>query len=141
MTIYSSVFRHVFHARQIDTSGDVVAAGYVADENSGGDIDFLVVKLSGLDGSSIWTYSDNTTSGDVFHDVDMDERGNVVVAGGEGVSTIEGKFATAPVVLKLNGISGTEMWAYRGPDGDRIVFHSVAVDQNTGWVVGAGTTR
>eukprot|EP00903_Cladosiphon_okamuranus_P014847 g13748.t1 len=127
---------------KIDTSGDVLAAGYVADEDSGGDINFLVVKLSGLDGSIMWTYPvTSTTSGDVFHDVDVDERGNVMVAGGEGVPTIEGKFAMTPVVMKLDGDTGQELWAYRGADGDRVIFHSVAVDQNTGWVVGAGATR
>lgn len=129
------------HACQVDPSGDLVAAGYSADVDSGGDINFLVVKLSGFDGSTLWTYEPLTTSGDVFHGVDVDERGNVFVAGGEGAPDIQGKFGTAPVVIKINGETGEEMWAYRGADGDRVMFNSVAVDQNTGWVVGAGATR
>lgn len=126
---------------QMDSSGDLFAAGYSADADSSGDINFLVVKLSGFDGSTMWTFSPNTTSGDVFHGVDLDERGNVFVAGGEGAPDIEGKFATTPVITKINGFTGEEMWSYRGADGDRIIFNSVAVDQNTGWVVGAGATR
>lgn len=134
-------FLEIIHDCQMDSSGDLVAAGYSADEDSGGDINFLVVKVSGLGGGIMWTYSPNTTSGDVFTSVDVDERGNVFVAGGEGAPDIQGKFATSPVVIKLNGGTGNEMWAYRGADGDRIIFNSVAVDQNSGWVVGAGTTR
>ena len=126
---------------QMDSSGDLVAAGYRADEESNGDVNFLVVKLSGIDGSTLWTFSPNTTSGDVFHGVDLDDRGNVFVAGGEGAPNIEGKFATTPVISKINGFTGQEMWSYRGGDGDRIIFKSVTVDQNTGWVVGAGATR
>lgn len=125
----------------MDQSGDLLAAGYSAADENTGDINFLVVKLSGSDGSTLWTYSPDTASGDVFHGVDVDERGNVFVGGGEGAPNIQGKIATTPVVIKLNGATGEEMWAYRGADGDRIVFNSVAADQNTGWVVGAGSTR
>lgn len=130
----------MFDAWQVDSGGDILAAGYSADEDTS-EINFLVVKLSGFDGSILWTYAPNTTSGDVFHAVDIDDRGNVFVAGGEGVPNIQGKFATTPVVIKINGGTGEEMWAYRGANGDRIIFNSVAVDQNTGWVVGAGGTR
>jgi len=126
---------------QMDPAGDLVAAGYSTDEDTGEDVNFMVVKLSGLDGTTMWTYATNTTTGDVLHSVDLDERGNVFVAGAEGAPNFQGKIGTAPVVIKINGNNGAEMWAYRGEGGDRITFNSVAADPRTGWVVGAGGTR
>lgn len=125
----------------MDSGGDLVAAGYSEDEESG-ELNFLVVKLSGLDGSILWNFAANTSStGDVFQSVDIDERDNVFVAGGEGAPDTQGKVAEAPVVMKLDGTSGEEVWAYRGEGGSSIIFNSVAVDPTTGWVVGAGGTR
>lgn len=123
----------------MDSGGDLVAAGYSEDEETGV-LNFLVVKLSGLDGSIIWSISPNTATGDVFQSVDIDDRDNIFVAGGEGAPDFQGKVAKHPVVLKLNGTSGEEMWTYRGEGGKRITFNTVAVDPITGWVVGAGVT-
>ena len=117
-----------------------MAAGYSTDEETS-ELNFLVVKLSGEDGTTLWTYATNTTTGDVFHAVDLDERDNVFVAGAEGAPNFQGKIGTSPVVIKLDGASGDEVWAYRGEGGDRISFKSVATDPRTGWVVGAGATR
>lgn len=121
----------------MDSGGDLVAAGYSEDEESGV-LNFLVVKLSGLDGSLIWSVSPNTTTGDVFQSVDIDDSDDVFVAGGEGAPDFEGKVAETAVVLKLDGTSGEEVWAYRGEGERSIILNSVAIDPTSGWVVGAG---
>lgn len=121
----------------MDPEGDLVAAGYSEDEESGV-LNFLVVKLSGLDGSLIWSISPNNTTGDMFQSVDIDDSGDVFVAGGEGSPGYEGTFAEVAVILKLDGASGEEVWAYRGEGGRSIILNGIAIDPTTGWVVGAG---
>lgn len=46
-----------------------------------------------------------------------------------------------PVVIKLNGTDGDVTWTYEGRGMSRAVFHAVAVDPATGWIIGAGTTE
>ncbi|CAM9101635.1 unnamed protein product [Ectocarpus sp. 6 AP-2014] len=122
---------------KVDSSGDLVAAGYAANEDAS-ELNFLVVKLSGSDGSVLWEYAPSTASGGVFHSVDLDDRSHVYVAGGEGAPNFQGKVGTTAVILKLDGESGAERWSYRGTGGDGIMLNSIAADPITGWVVGAG---
>lgn len=89
----------------MDSSGDLVAAGYTANDDASV-LNFLVVKLSGADGSMLWEYAPSTTSGGVFHSVDLDDRNHVYVGGREGAPNIQGKVGTTAVLFKLDGESG-----------------------------------
>ncbi len=104
-------------------------------------IDFIVLKLSGTDGSTLWDYSPSSVTIDVLRSVDVDSEGAVYVAGGFDAENIQGEIAEVPVVLKLDGSTGGVIWTYEGTAPSRAVFFSVGVDPVTGVVVGAGTTE
>lgn len=130
--------REGFLGAKVDRAGNVFAAGHTGDV---GALDFLVVKLSGEDGSDIWEYSNSSTTIDVFHSVDIDNEGNVYIAGGEDAQNLQGAMAATPVVLKLSGANGALRWLYRGRSTSGTVFKAVAIDPVTGWVLGAGVTE
>eukprot|EP00752_Nemacystus_decipiens_P016211 g14498.t1 len=135
-----------FHAVKADSDGNLVAVGISKRTDS---VDFVVLRLSGADGSTLWEYSPpssspssaSASSTDVLHTVDLDADGNVYVAGGLGAENLQGGAADTPLVLKLNGSTGEPVWTYEGAAASRAYFSSVAVDPATGTVVAVGTTE
>lgn len=114
----------------MDSIGDLIAAGYTQEGNSGTS-HALVVKMSGIDGVIQWEYT-STSIGTRLLSVTVDDRDNVFVSGVEN---------DGPVVLKLNGLTGELMWTYSGSSESRTVFNDVAVDSGTDWVVAVGFTE
>lgn len=128
-----------FHAAKVDSAGNLVVVGVSGPTDS---IDFVVLRLSGTNGSTLWEYSPSSASStDVLHAVDLDTEGNVYVAGGLGAENLQGEVADRPVVLKLDGSTGEPLWTYEGAAASRAYFWSVAVDPATGMVVAAGATE
>lgn len=129
-----------FHSAKADSAGNLVVVGI-----SGGttdSIDFVVLRLSGTDGSTLWEYSPSSASStDVLHAVDLDAEGNVYVAGGLGAENLQGGVAETPVVLKLDGSTGEPVWTYVEAAASRAYFSGIAVDPTTGTVVAVGTTE
>lgn len=129
-----------FLGAKADAAGDLVAVGVSGTDNSA--IDYFVVKFGGADGRILWDLSPATLlSIDVLHSVDVDAEGDVYVAGGTDAQNLRGLMSETPVVLKLSSSTGAVIWSYEGTAASRAVFHSVAVDPTTGWVVGAGATE
>ncbi|CAN0328808.1 unnamed protein product [Ascophyllum nodosum] len=126
------------HDAKVDSAGDVVVVGSSGFEDR---LDFLVLKLSGTNGSVLWEYSPSSGTIDVLLAVDIDEQDNVYVAGGEDAQNLQGDIAESPLVIKLSGTNGTVEWTYSNTSTSRTIFRSVAVDPTTGWVVGAGHTE
>lgn len=130
-----------FHQAEVDSAGDVVAVGVSGDQDQDA-INFVVMKLSGFDGTILWEHSPITYfTHDVPKSVDIDAQGDVYVAGGYDAHNLQGDISETPVVLKLSGITGDVIWTYEGTSASRATFHGVAVDPVTGWVVGAGFTE
>lgn len=128
-----------FRAAKADSAGDVIAVGINGDEDA---IDFVVLKLSGLDGTVIWEHSPDTSfTHDVPNSIDLDAQGDVYVCGGYDAQNLQGDIAETPVVLKLSGATGDVIWTYEGTATSQAVFFSVSVDPVTGWIVGAGRTE
>lgn len=128
-----------FHAAKADPAGNLVVVGISGQTDS---VDFVVLRLSGADGSTLWEYSPSSASStDVLHAVDLDAEGDVYVAGGLGAGNLQGGVAELPVVVKLNGSTGEPVWTYEGAAASRAYFSSVAVDPSTGTVVAVGTTE
>lgn len=124
---------------RVDSAGDIVAVGIAGDEDA---INFVVLKLSGLDGTVLWEHSPLTSlTHDVPRSVDVDAQGDVYVCGGFDTQNLQGSVAETPVVLKLSGATGDVIWTYEGTATSRAIFLAVAVDPVTGWVVGAGATE
>lgn len=128
-----------FHAAKADSAGNLVVVGISGRTDA---VNFIVLRLSGTDGSTLWEYSPSSASStDVLHAVDLDAEGNVYVAGGLGAENLQGGVAEVPVVLKLNGSTGELVWTYEGAAASRAYFSSVAVDLTAGTVVAVGTTE
>ena len=142
-----------FHAAKADSAGNLVVVGISGQTAS---VDFVVLRLSGEDGTTLWEYSlpppppppsssssslSSGSSTDVLHAVDLDAEGNVYVAGGLGAENLQGGAADTPVVLKLNGSTGEPLWTYEGAAASRAYFSGIAVDPATGTVVAVGTTE
>lgn len=119
-----------FHTHQVDSVGDLIAAGFTQEGNSGTS-HALVVKMSGVDGSHQWEYTSSEIGAKLLS-VTVDGRDNVFVAGIEN---------DGPAVLKINGFTGELMWTYRGVSESRTVFNDITVDQGTDWVVAVGFTE
>lgn len=129
-----------FHAAKADSAGNLVVVGISGQTDSS--VDFVVLRLSGADGSTLWEYSPSSgSSTDVLHAVDLDAGGDVYVAGGLGAENLQGGVAEVPVVLKLDGSTGDPVWTYEGAAASRAYFSSVAVDPATGTVVAVGRTE
>lgn len=127
-----------FREVEVDSAGDLVAVGILED----GDVAVvLVVKMDGSTGAIVWEYSPvASTTIDFLRTVVIDAEGDVYVAGGEGAVNLQGSTPEAPIVLKLDGETGTLLWTYRGTATSSTVFESVAIDPITGWIVAAGRT-
>ena len=117
----------------INASGDVVAAGHTENADIFGD--FIVVKFDGATGAELWRQEINRAGNgfDSANAVTVDAAGHVVVAG--EISTI-GDFFVEFIVVKLDGVSGAELWRQVIGGG---FAHAVAVDAR-GDVVAAGLT-
>jgi hypothetical protein len=82
-----------------------------------------VVKVSGRDGRTLWTWNQGfePRHGGGFRDSAMDAEGNIVAY---GVSRPVGS-SSAPLLVKLDGATGNAIWMRRGADGSAL---SVAPD-------------
>lgn len=95
----------------VDSAGDIVAGGQQAQSVS--DVDIAVVKLSGTDGTEIWSRvidggDDGTNQGlrDTVYDLKLDGGDDVIASG--VISATETKDDV--VVIKLDGATGAELW-------------------------------
>jgi outer membrane protein assembly factor BamB len=100
-----------------------VAGGYLDSPSRGGEVDALVVKLSGSTGEEIWRYF--VPNGGILS-VAIDARGDVLAAGGFS--------HVGATVLKISGATGAEQWRYVADGGE---MNRVVVDA-AGDVVAAG---
>lgn len=144
--------RTVFERHQglaVDSEGDVVVAGYFAGTaNFGGGpvtsvgvADIFVAKLSGADGSHVWSkhFGDinagfDTRLRDAGVAAAVDSKGNVVLAGlFEGVVEFGGGPLTSAgfadiFIAKFAGADGTHLWSKRFGDTSMDFARGVAVD-------------
>ena len=90
----------------VDAVGDVVAAGFIM--NSGGTLDFAVVKLDGASGAERWRQGINGTANgsDAAVAVAVDAAGDVVAAG-----TTRNSGTLDFTVVKLRGTDGGDFEA------------------------------
>jgi outer membrane protein assembly factor BamB len=100
----------------VDDAGDVLVAGFVTNPSTSRDL--AVFKLSGSDGSTLWSYeADGGASGDDrATGISLDASGRVF-AGGRLVGTSTDADAA---VVALDGATGAVLWTYRldGPAGE-----------------------
>lgn len=119
----------------VDAAGDVVAAGFLGNTNTGSD--FTVVKFHGGSGSELWRQSITDTSAafDAATAVVMDAGGNVFAVGVLASTSTGNNFA----VVKFDGGSGAELWrqGIHGTASGIAEARAVAVDA-AGDVVAAG---
>jgi Big-like domain-containing protein/putative pyrroloquinoline-quinone binding quinoprotein len=116
----------------LDGIGNVVAAGVIVEEGMGPD--FAVVKFDGASGTELWRRVINGTlsgSVDQANAVAVDAVGNVVAA---GFTSNSGSTEQDFTVVKLDGVSGIELWREIIPTG---ASNAVAID-SMGNVVAAG---
>jgi outer membrane protein assembly factor BamB len=104
----------------VDPHGDVIATGWTQNEIDDGptDIDFVVEKLSGASGATIWRH-------DLAGPDRSDDRGATVTVDAAGDIFAVGWLASedpdrAYTVFKISGETGTVLWSSRlsGPTGD-----------------------
>ncbi|CAM9412750.1 unnamed protein product, partial [Sphacelaria rigidula] len=110
----------------VDSAGNLILAGFgnwatvdldddtFVSEQSG---DFQAVKLSGLTGAELWTWSDSSalSAVDAIHAATVDSEDNVVLGGftegdWDGVNSNEKRDMA---VVKLDGDTGDEIWTYQ----------------------------
>jgi uncharacterized delta-60 repeat protein len=117
----------------VDASGDVVVAGHTENADIFGD--FTVVKFDGATGVELWRRVINGVGNgfDSANAVTVDDAGHVLAAG--EISTIGGFFVEF-IVVKLDGVSGSELWRQVLGGG---FAHAVVMDAR-GDVVAAGLT-
>ncbi len=124
------------NAVAVDPAGDIVVAGFVT--NAGGTVDAFVAKLDGLTGSTVWDETPNGLA-DEFDQLDAvttDAAGDVYAAGFLDNDGSGGQ----PVVVKLAGLDGTELWrrslpGMMGEDQGSLV--DLVVSGGSVWAAGA----
>lgn len=112
----------------LDAAGDVAAVGYV---ENGVDSDLLAVKLSGSDGSQIWSKALDGFGEDWGTSVVYDAAGDVIAGG-----SLNDLFAPEPrfVFVKLAAATGQSQWLVSRDDG---IVQTLVVD-GAGDVIAAG---
>ncbi len=112
----------------VDASGDVVAAGFVRNIESGEDI--AVVKLAGANGAELWRREimGSASGTDQAYSVAFDASGDVLVG---GLVTNAGT-ARDLIALKLSGSNGTTIWRYERDGGVSGADQAVAVATDDG---------
>ena len=90
----------------VDTAGNVIAAGFITNNNTGRD--FTVIKFNGASGAELWRQVINGTANgeDQALAVTVGGAGNVIAAGFTTNSNTGSDFT----VIKFNGASGAELW-------------------------------
>jgi hypothetical protein len=118
-------------------AGDPFVAGQF--DNVGSRSDLVAMRLSGLDGSTVWQTALNGTEGagaiDYAGGITVDALGDPVVTG--VLDNVGSEYDG--VVVKLSGATGAEVWRrfVRGPDDARDIAQGVAVDGSGDVVVAA----
>lgn len=133
----------VANAVAIDGAGNVVAAGVIwhtSPTSRAKWSDMLVVKLEKTSGAELWR---QVITGS-FNDQDpleVEDVANAVAIDGVGNVVVGGRINYTSAVLKLDGVSGAELWRQfiDGSAGGRTNVNAVAVD-GAGNVVAAGST-
>jgi hypothetical protein len=141
----------------LDREGNVVVTGYTSgsvDFGGGvltglGGVDIFVVKLSGADGSHIWSRRFGGVTNEFARTVRVDQRGDVLVAGAFlEITDLGGGRLTAAggadiFLARYSGSTGAHIWSRRvGGAGSEDTYTS-AVDPEGNLVVGGyfdGTT-
>ena len=107
-------------------------------EGDPGDLDYVMVKLSGTTGTEIFTVQGGFSSyRDILHDAKVDSAGDVVAVGITGVEDQSDFF-----VVKLSGTNGSVLWEYSPPSTTIDVLHAVDFDdQDDVYVAGGEDTQ
>jgi uncharacterized delta-60 repeat protein len=122
----------------MDPSGDVIAAGFTENTDTGRD--FTVVKLHGATGTELWRQvidGGSFTAVDEARTVAVDARGDVVVGGRIRGSSSPLAGTSDFFVVKLSGADGRELWHHLIQSTGAAAAHAVAVDA-TGDVIAVG---
>lgn len=88
----------------LDAAGNPVVTGRLDNFSSA---DFAAVKLDNVTGGVIWNTRVPTAVGDEPHAIAIDGAGDVVLFGTTNVGTFTGDLFT----VKLNGVTGAQLWA------------------------------
>lgn len=151
----------------VDSSGNVYAVGGAessdlpttngtAQPNFGGVEDAFAVKFN-AQGQILWSTFLGGASLDRAYAVELDAQNNVVIAGRAGAGfpvtpgVIQPQFqggtpgtvypAQDGFVAKLNGATGTLMWAsYFGANVDQHIIRDIAIDRTSGFIYLAGSS-
>jgi hypothetical protein len=126
----------------VDASGDVFITGFFVgtlsfgngDLTTAGGDDIFVAKLSGLNGSHIWSNNYGSTGQDQGTRLAVDSSGNVVVTGvfsstvnfGGGGLTSAGDLDI--FAAKFNGSDGAHIWSQRFGSTGTDLGHNIALD-------------
>jgi hypothetical protein len=140
-TLPGSYHGNIAYAVVVDGAGDLIAAGSLSNEDTGGD--FAVVKLRGATGEELWRRSFSGSEGRYSNDhalsVGLDRNGDVFAGGYVHNSGQWMDF----VVAKLSGSTGAELWRYElngeADDFDRAL--TLAIDNDGDAVVGGYLSR
>ena len=113
----------------IDSSGNIIVAGYTTSSGSGGS-DFLIAKYNSS-GTLQWQKTLGGTLSDVAFSVAIDSSGNIIVA---GYTASSGSGGNVVLIAKYNS-SGTLQWQKTlGGTGNEIVY-SFAIDSSDNIIV------
>lgn len=99
------------YAVQADAFGNVVvggALGMQSDAGAVGDWDALVSKLSGLDGSTLWSVQMPSATREAVEAIALDSLGDVIVTGYTGRSDDPESYGA--YVRKLSAVDGSSIW-------------------------------
>jgi hypothetical protein len=94
-----------FRAIARDVAGAAIVTGAL--QNTGTDLDVVVAKLAGNDGTVVWQHDFISPSTQIGAAVAADAAGDVAIA----ANVPGGPFAA----IKLSGVDGTELWRYTSP--------------------------
>lgn len=130
----------------VDAEDNILVVGHtwggLGPEENLGSSDAFVIKVSGSDGSEIWTEQFGTDGEDYAAAVAVDSEAHVVVAGftqGELTGGGEHRGEGTAFVRKLNGVDGTAAWTVQFGASVIDAAHALAVDGDD-HVVAAGVT-
>jgi len=107
----------------LDTSGNVLLGGYMAQTGSGADA--LVAKLDGTDGTELWrtTIDGSANDDDDIRAIAVDSANDVIAAG-----VLKNLGSRDLFVVKLEGDTGAELWRREIDAGVEDLIRDIDVD-------------
>jgi hypothetical protein len=135
----------VAKALAVDANGDVFVTGMVSatvdlgfgytPTFGGGYPDIFLVKLSGVDGTSLWARRMGGVNDDIGYGVAVDSHGNVVLTGYfratvsfGGTSLVSMYGGNDTFVAKYSGVDGSHLWSKKFVNNSQDIGYGVAVD-------------